>query len=175
MRQFYGRLEFLLSFCRKTLHVHKIPRFRGRAFWVLGGGGGECRFYFYGRRDFSEWHNESGSCAAIFGMLRCRSCTATFVFLQCACHFDQSCAAASEKLHCNIAKAAFQQSGAFLPPSCGFQAPKFRHPRLGPAEQPFLSSSCGAPFCTFGVSPDDAPHAPSTQCNTEKKKQRFFI
>ena len=32
------------SFCRKT-HVHKIPRFRG---------GGKCRFYFYGREDFSE-------------------------------------------------------------------------------------------------------------------------
>ena len=40
------------SFCRKT-HVHKIPRFRGGGvFWVLGGG--ECRFYFYGRADFSE-------------------------------------------------------------------------------------------------------------------------
>ena len=33
-------------------HVHKIPRFRGRGdlwFW-----GGKCRFYFYGREDFSE-------------------------------------------------------------------------------------------------------------------------
>ena len=37
------------SFCRKT-HVHKIPRFWG-GFW---GGGGECRFYFYGREDFSD-------------------------------------------------------------------------------------------------------------------------
>ena len=36
------------SFCRKT-HVHKILRFRGGAL-----GGGECRFYFYGRADFSE-------------------------------------------------------------------------------------------------------------------------
>ena len=34
-------------------HVHKIPRFRGGGvFWVLGGG--ECRFNFYGRADFSE-------------------------------------------------------------------------------------------------------------------------
>ena len=40
------------SFCRKT-HVHKIPRFRGGG--ILGfGGGGETRFYFYGRADFSE-------------------------------------------------------------------------------------------------------------------------
>ena len=41
-------------FCRKS-HVHKIPCFRGGGvFWVLGGGGGECRFYFYGREDFSD-------------------------------------------------------------------------------------------------------------------------
>ena len=46
----------------------------------------------------------------------------------------KSCAAASEKLQCNIEKAALQESGAFLPLSCGFQAPTFRHPRLGPAE-----------------------------------------
>ena len=39
------------SFCRKT-HVHKILRFRGGGFW----GGGKCRFYFYGREDFSEFH-----------------------------------------------------------------------------------------------------------------------
>ena len=54
VRQFYGRLEYLLSFCRKKLHVHKIPRFRGGGvFWVFFWGG-ECRFYFYGRGDFSE-------------------------------------------------------------------------------------------------------------------------
>ena len=46
----------------------------------------------------------------------------------------KSCAAASEKLHCNIEKAALQESGAFLPLSCGFQAPTFRHPCLGPAD-----------------------------------------
>ena len=40
------------SFCRKT-HVHKIPHFRG-GFWGKGGGG-ECRFYFYGREDFSDF------------------------------------------------------------------------------------------------------------------------
>ena len=42
-------------FCRKS-HVHKIPRFRGGG-GISGfarGGGGECRFYFYGREDFSE-------------------------------------------------------------------------------------------------------------------------
>ena len=46
----------------------------------------------------------------------------------------KSCAAASEKLHCNIEKAALQESGAFLPLSCRFQAPTFSHPRLGPAD-----------------------------------------
>ena len=41
------------SFCRKN-PVHKIPRFRGGFF-----GGGECRFYFYGREDFSEMNSET--------------------------------------------------------------------------------------------------------------------
>ena len=43
--------------------------------------------------------------------------------------WTRSCAAANEKLHCKIGKAALQESGAFLPLSCGFQAPTFRHPR----------------------------------------------
>ena len=43
------------------------------------------------------------SCAAIFGKLRCRSCTAAFAFLQCGSHLYQKLrAATSEKLHCNI-------------------------------------------------------------------------
>ena len=42
----------------------------------------------------------------------------------------KSCAAASEKLHCNIGKAALQESGAFLPLSCRFPA-GFKPPRLG--------------------------------------------
>ena len=46
----------------------------------------------------------------------------------------KSCAAANEKLHCNIEIAALQESGAFLPLSCRFQAPTFRHPRFGLAE-----------------------------------------
>ena len=51
MRQFYGRLEKCFLSAGKT-HVHKIPRFRGAGGYF--GGGGECRFYFYGRADFSE-------------------------------------------------------------------------------------------------------------------------
>ena len=39
-------------------HVHKIPRFRQGGGWVLGGGGGKCRFYFYGREDFSDSEKE---------------------------------------------------------------------------------------------------------------------
>ena len=38
-------------------HVHKIPPFRGGGvfgFFFWGGGGWECRFYFYGRADFSD-------------------------------------------------------------------------------------------------------------------------
>ena len=38
-------------FLQENLHVHRIPRFWG-GFWVWGGG--KCRFYFYGRWDFSD-------------------------------------------------------------------------------------------------------------------------
>ena len=60
--------------------------------------------------------------------------------------------AALQKLHCNIGfsvvrieKAALQESAAFLPLSCGFQAPTFRHLRLGLAETfpRTLRSLCG--------------------------------
>ena len=37
--------------------------------------------------------------------------------------FTKSCAAASEKLQCNIEKAALHFPAAFLPLSCGFKAP----------------------------------------------------
>ena len=62
----------------------------------------------------------------------------------------KSCAAANEKLHCNIEIAALQESGAVLPLSCWFQAPTFRHPRFGLAEpcDKFLTRplSTGAPL-----------------------------
>ena len=69
----------------------------------------------------------SECCAAEVALQHSLFCSAEVVF-------TKSCAAASEKLQCNIEKAALQESGAFLPLSCGFQAPTFRHPRLGPAE-----------------------------------------
>ena len=55
----------MLPFCRKN-HVHKIPRFRGGGdfgFW----GGGECRFYFYGREDFSEIVSQNVSVLLFMG------------------------------------------------------------------------------------------------------------
>ena len=36
----------------------------------------------------------------------------------------------NQQLHCNIEKVALQESGIFLPLSCGFHAPMFRLPRL---------------------------------------------
>ena len=57
-----------------------------------------------------------------------------WLFCNAEVTWTKSCAAANEKLHCNIEKAALQESGAFLPLSCGFQAPTFRHPRFGPAD-----------------------------------------
>ena len=68
----------------------------------------------------------SESCAAEVAL-------ATFAFLQCGCHFykklscnkQKDCTATLEKLLCR--KVAL---------SCRFQAPTFRHPRLGPAYSP---------------------------------------
>ena len=39
-------------FLQEKSHVHIIPRLGGGVFSVFLGGGGECRFYFYGRADF---------------------------------------------------------------------------------------------------------------------------
>ena len=66
---------------------------------------------------------------------RCRSCNETFAFLQCGCHCYQ-------KLHCNKWKTAlqhcqklrFRKVALSCLLSCRFQAPMFRHPRLGPAD-----------------------------------------
>ena len=69
----------------------------------------------------------SECCAAEVALQHWLFCSADVIL-------TKSCAAASEKPQCNIEKAALQESGAFLPLSCGFQAPTFRHPRLGPAE-----------------------------------------
>ena len=66
----------------------------------------------------------------------CAAETALQHWLFCSAEviWTKSCAAANEKLQCNIEKAALQESRVFLPRSCGFQAPTFRHPRFGPAE-----------------------------------------
>ena len=50
---FMGAWKKLRPFCRKTSMSIKFLVLGGGVFWVLGGGG-ECRFYFYGREDFSE-------------------------------------------------------------------------------------------------------------------------
>ena len=67
------------------------------------------------------------SCAAETALQHSLLCCADVVF-------TKSCAATNEKLYCNIENAALQQSGAFLPLSCGFQAPTFGCPRLGLAD-----------------------------------------
>ena len=55
MRQFYGRLEkCVLSAGKKPMSIKFLVLGGGGVFWVFLGGGGECRFYFYGRADFSE-------------------------------------------------------------------------------------------------------------------------
>ena len=54
VRQFYGRLEFLLSFCRKTSTSIKSLVLGGGGIVGFFGGGGEGRLYFFGRGDFSD-------------------------------------------------------------------------------------------------------------------------
>ena len=76
------------------------------------------------------------SCAAVFGTLRCRSCTATFAFLQCGCHFDQKLRCSKRKTAARHCKNCIARKWRF---PAAFQAPTFRHPRLGPAD------SWGAP------------------------------
>ena len=69
----------------------------------------------------------SESCAAEVALQHSLFCSAKIIF-------TKSCAATNAQLQCSIEKAALQESSAFLPLSCGFQAPTFRHPRLGPAD-----------------------------------------
>ena len=72
----------------------------------------------------------SECCAAETAMQHWLFCSAEVIW-------TKSCAAANEKLHCNIKKTALQEFKWRFPAplSCGFQAPTFRHPRLGPAEK----------------------------------------
>ena len=68
---------------------------------------------------------------------RCRSCTATFAFLRSAeVIFTKFKAALQQAKNCSatLKTQALQERGAFLPVSCGFQAPTFRPPCLGPAD-----------------------------------------
>ena len=78
--------------------------------------------------------SENKSRTACFGKLRCRSCNIRFSAVRTS-FFTNSCAATNKKLHCNIEKAALQESGTSLLLYCGFQAPMFRRPRLGPADR----------------------------------------
>ena len=43
----------------RETHVHKTPRFKGGGYLGFGVGGGKCRFYLYGRADFSEKYDLS--------------------------------------------------------------------------------------------------------------------
>ena len=67
--------------------------------------------------------SENGSCAAVFGMLRCRNCTATSAFLQCGSHLDQ-------KLRCSKRKTALQHRKSCVAGRWRFPA-AFKPPRLG--------------------------------------------
>ena len=61
--------------------------------------------------------------------------------------FTKSCAASSKKLHGNVEKAALQESGAFLPLSCGCHAPT-----LGLADLPLPRDNPAKCSCLVVVS-----------------------
>ena len=103
----------------------------------------------------------SECCAAEIALQHSLVCTVDVIL-------TKSCAAASEKLHCNIAKAALQESGAFLPLSCGFQAPTFGHPRLGPAEK---SGSPKIKIREKSVLPKTDPNGPNLGGNFGPEKK----
>ena len=50
---------------RKPMSI-KFLVLGGGVFWVFGGGGGECRFYFYGRAEFSEISKVQGLLACLW-------------------------------------------------------------------------------------------------------------
>ena len=74
-------------FLQENLHVHKIPRLGG-VFW-FGGGGGECRLYFYGRGDFSELFLLSKMCCGLRGVT-CVTCLENHNLLKLR-SLDSSC------------------------------------------------------------------------------------
>ena len=59
----------------------------------------------------------SESCAAEVALQHSLFCNADVMF-------TKSYTATNQKLQCNIEKAALQESGAFLPLSCGCQVPR---------------------------------------------------
>ena len=77
----------------------------------------------------------SECCAAEVALKHSLFCSAEVVFL------PKAALQQAKNLQCSIEKAVLQESGAFLPLSCGFQAPTFRHPPLGPAERSGLHRS----------------------------------
>ena len=89
----------------------------------------------------------SERCAAEAALQHCLFCSVDVIL-------TKSCAAASEKLQCDIEKAALQESGAFLLLSCGFQALTFRHTGLGPADESWnrAHSRSNSRNCTHDLS-----------------------
>ena len=77
---------------------------------------------------FQHATSENGSCAAVFGLLRCRSCTATVAFLQCGSLFflpgaalqqAKNCSATLKKLRCKKVALSCRFPAAFKPPHLG--------------------------------------------------------
>ena len=95
--------------------------------------------------------------------LRCSFRNAALQKLHCNSRFSavrmsfsaKNCAAASEKLQCNIEKAALQESGAFLPLFCGFQVPRLDLLIGNRIHNRNTIAASGAPSCCLPLNPLD--------------------
>ena len=62
-------------FLQENRHVHKIPRFGGGG--RIWGFGGECRFYFYGRGDFSDFRRALNGMRLVTRAGKAKNCRKT--------------------------------------------------------------------------------------------------
>ena len=95
----------------------------------------------------------------------------------------KNCTATSKKLRCGKVALACRFPAGFKPPRLVTHVKDLLSFRvccifgcfLFPSEQPFLSSSRGAPFFIFGVPSDAAPNARPAQWNTEERHKDFQL
>ena len=124
----------------------------------------------------------SECCAAGTALQHCLFCSAEVIW-------TKSCAAANEKLHCNIEKAALQESGAFLPLFGGSQKGGFQKggfggcspgtktgTRVRSPKPPFWKPPFYLPMTLFGVDKRVvSKRVVSADVPPERKPERGYV